>query len=587
MTVSGLLQSNFGKVEITKITTETDGGIKLCGNLYKPDTATEETPAPAVVVVHGWWKTKESQSSVSMELARRGFVVFNIDMYGHGGSETLRANFTDSWDALQLLYDLPYVDNTRLGMTGHSMGGKCCSYCIDQYKKEGGPNLKSIVVAGTDLYNEDENGEFYNFYEDRDVCLIAARYDDFEYHGSTIHGIWYNAPRDFWTTDRAKAFVNFGEKPENWTEEVVVDKMYTKDFDGVTAHRMLNTPTQIHSWHVLSPTSTGYIVSFLQDTLDAPNKLPASNQTAFLCELFKTLGLASMFVFIVYFVIVLVEDKNSTFACLAAETEVKPLEKPKGAGMAWFWAGIIIVGIVSYFTLFPLAVYCNSNASKFLPIVQARALGYWGMISGALTLLLCFLNYKFYGKKNGFDLKERGVILEKSKIGKTILLSLAAVAAGYVWVYIADYFFHSDFRFWTLAARAFESDKALYTLRFIPLFLLYYIPNSIATNCFRYNKLGGKDWVNTLIVSVTNALGILAVLFMQYSTFVITGYSKWHDNGSIKSAIGWSYAVVAVLIITPIIGRKIYKKTNNPYLAGIINGILVAILSCTSTTTLL
>ena len=103
---------------------------------------------------------------------------------------------------------------------------------------------------------------------------------------------------------------------------------------------------------------------------------------------------------------------------------------------------------------------------------------------------------------------------------------------------------------------------------------MYYIPNSIATNCFRYNKLGGKhEWVNTLVV--------------QYGVFVATGYSMWHADGSVKSAVGWSYAIVVILIVAPIVARKIYKKTNNPYLAGIVNGALVAILSCTSTTTVL
>ena len=45
--------------------------------------------------------------------------------------------------------------------------------------------------------------------------------------------------------------------------------------------------------------------------------------------------------------------------------------------------------------------------------------------------------------------------------------------------------------------------------------------------------------------------------------------------------------VLAILIVAPIVARKIYKKTNNPYLAGIINGAMVAIISCTSTTTVL
>ena len=55
-----ILQSDFGKVTVKKIKVETDAGLTMGGLLYVPDSATEENPAPAAVVVHGWWKTKES-----------------------------------------------------------------------------------------------------------------------------------------------------------------------------------------------------------------------------------------------------------------------------------------------------------------------------------------------------------------------------------------------------------------------------------------------------------------------------------------------------------------------------------------------
>jgi isoprenylcysteine carboxyl methyltransferase (ICMT) family protein YpbQ len=44
----------------------------------------------------------------------------------------------------------------------------------------------------------------------------------------------------------------------------------------------------------------------------------------------------------------------------------------------------------------------------------------------------------------------------------------------------------------------------------------------------------------------------------------------------------------AFLIIIPgasVIDRMLYKVTKNPYLAGIITGVIVAIISCANTTT--
>ena len=43
-----------------------------------------------------------------------------------------------------------------------------------------------------------------------------------------------------------------------------------------------------------------------------------------------------------------------------------------------------------------------------------------------------------------------------------------------------------------------------------------------------------------------------------------------------------------MLLILPasvVISRMIYKVTRNPYLAGIITGVIVTLLSCTNTTT--
>ena len=522
-----------------------------------------------------------------MELARRGMVVIAVDMYGHGDSSEVRDNFADSYNALQMLSKLPYVDAERLGMTGHSMGGKCCTSAVKWAGAGGSADIKAMVIAGTDPTYQDDDGNWINYYGNRDVCLIAARYDDFEYHGSAIHGPWYNAPRDYWKTDRAKSFVNFGDDPAEATEEVEVGKIYTREIDGRTARRALYTPTQIHSWFVLSPISTGLTCNFLQESLDAPNPLSSSNQLGFLKELFTALGLAGMFVFAVALVYVLV-DHTRTFACLKASKTVEPLPAPDKAGKLWFWGAILVCGIVSAVTLFPVATWINTGAiDPLLPIVQAKALGIWGVISGVVSLIIMYLSYRFHGKKTGFDLHERGILLPRGTVGKTIGLGVLVALASYAWVFIADYFFTVDFRFWTFAARAFDSGKWKYILAALPYYLMYYIPNSMATNSFRYNKLGKHEWVNTAVVAVGNALGTIIILLIQYGVFAATGYSMWHPNGSVKSAVGWTYAIVGILIVAPIVARKIYKKTNNPYLAGIINGILVAIISCTSTSTIL
>ena len=71
------------------------------------------------------------QDLFSVEYARRGMVVIATDMHGHGDSEATTSDdlYTAAVGvdaAVQLAGSLPYVDTTKIGVTGHSSGGAAC-----------------------------------------------------------------------------------------------------------------------------------------------------------------------------------------------------------------------------------------------------------------------------------------------------------------------------------------------------------------------------------------------------------------------------------------------------------------------------
>lgn len=102
----------------------TVNGSVSSGLLYVPKNATPQTKAPAVVLTHGLYNNREMQESNAIELVRRGFVVLAIDHGSHGHNTS-----TTSFDGLtfvnaaKYLYNLDYVDGTRIAVSGHSMGG--------------------------------------------------------------------------------------------------------------------------------------------------------------------------------------------------------------------------------------------------------------------------------------------------------------------------------------------------------------------------------------------------------------------------------------------------------------------------------
>lgn len=109
----------------------TVSGRVASGVLFVPKKASKENPAPAVVFTHGLYNNREMQEQNAIEAVRRGYVAIEIDCGGHGHNET-NGSFdgTSLYDAAKYLYNLPYVDKTRIAVSGHSMGGSETNNCL-------------------------------------------------------------------------------------------------------------------------------------------------------------------------------------------------------------------------------------------------------------------------------------------------------------------------------------------------------------------------------------------------------------------------------------------------------------------------
>ena len=279
-----VLQTDFGNLAIKDVRTVGPNGKILPGTLYVPESATAENPAPAVVNIHGWWKSREAEQFLSLELARRGYVVFNIDMSGHGDNEIWDDDVSrgdDVYGALKMLEDIVYVDSSRIGATGHSSGGSAIDAAFTRAQEAGGVGFASLLFVGKDPTYRDSDGNYFNKYGGIDVGGIASQYDDWYYNDADENGEWRNAPRDFLKTEYAKSFVGFGD-PSSVSGNVVSGQYYTEEVDGRTASRVLYNPVQIHSWNVLSPTVVKQAVEYFETTMPAASSLAPENQIGFL-----------------------------------------------------------------------------------------------------------------------------------------------------------------------------------------------------------------------------------------------------------------------------------------------------------------
>ena len=126
------VQNSWGSVNIQQIKIPTENGQWVVADLFKPLSATKDNPAPVVIVIPGFQRSKETLSNISIELSRRGMVVISIDPYAQGGSSSSmqrRAATKEGYGMFAIVEyisntdNLNYIDKSKIGVTGHSAGG--------------------------------------------------------------------------------------------------------------------------------------------------------------------------------------------------------------------------------------------------------------------------------------------------------------------------------------------------------------------------------------------------------------------------------------------------------------------------------
>ncbi len=586
MVFASCIQSSWGTVTVKDLRFETTVGKNMSALLFVPAGVSAENKAPAIITSHGMLNNREMQDLNFVELSRRGYVVLAIDMFSHGNSES--ADFGTMTqgvaEAVKMLSSINYVDTARIGITGHSFGGLNCSIAAMDPTSV----VSAVLINSCDAtYKNAETGEYINPYGAKDVGIIAGQYDEFMLRDVDENGNT-TAPRDFIKYGNAQSFLNFGADPTG-KELRSANTMYKETIDGEEAIRVIYSPAITHPWSHFSKQSTTATIEFFDTTLGTPNPIPATNQVWQWKVFFNFLGLVGFAMFAVNFAILLAF--TPFFSPLRADKVILPRQITKG-GYAWFWGSLVVIAIFSALTYLPIMKAVPGFLSVRGAFAQQAplAISIWAAITGVFTLLCLFLSYKFYGKKNGMDLAESGVSMSIKKLGKSLLMGVIVAIVTYAWVFFADYFFKTDFRIWVLAIKAFESNQAIIALfPYVLLFMIYFVVNSIATNVFNNNTIGSKDgkrqWLNTAILAVFNCVGPAVIVFLQYQSLFSTGENLYSADQA-HLFIVWLFPMLVMLPVATVISRKLYRVTNNPYVPGVINAILVTLMSVANTLTL-
>ncbi len=148
--IGWFIQADFGKVDVSNVTYKNYNGIRIRAKLLRPVSATPAHPAPGVVYIHGYQNNRETGDAYSIELARRGFVVLNIDAIGRGNSgepnDPKDPNFDPTYGgtaSLKYLRSLSFAKSDSVGMLGHSLGAEM-AYRVALND----PTVRALVITG-------------------------------------------------------------------------------------------------------------------------------------------------------------------------------------------------------------------------------------------------------------------------------------------------------------------------------------------------------------------------------------------------------------------------------------------------------
>ncbi len=143
--IASKIQSSAGRVTVQDIKIPTHNGQWVVADLYKPRSATSENPAPLVVVIPGFQRSKEALANVAIELSRRGIVAILIDPYAQGFSSASMSRIAATTEGYGMFAvvdyaagtpNLNYIDKTRIGATGHSAGGNAAIRGANYFGKQ-------------------------------------------------------------------------------------------------------------------------------------------------------------------------------------------------------------------------------------------------------------------------------------------------------------------------------------------------------------------------------------------------------------------------------------------------------------------
>lgn len=230
------------------------------------------------------------------------------------------------------------------------------------------------------------------------------------------------------------------------------------------------------------------------------------------------------------------------------------------------------------------------DTSKYIVNDTVAGFAAWGILCGVFGLVVtliiwgvnrCINIFKYGELASEYDERplEGFKIRSWQNVLKTPLLAAILLALFYGIMFGIWGMATVDFRFWTFDLRVFDLIRIPAMMKYVPFFFIFYMITSALSQNYRVKDL--PEWATIAINVVFNIIGILILLWASNDYFIRTGAQTvgYPVNLFYIAAI----PIIPCVAIATVIARRMYVRTGNAWLAGIINAVIMTIIACANT----
>jgi uncharacterized protein len=545
------INSGAGAAAIKEIKIYGTNGYVISAYLYTPSSATAQKPAPAILAFHGLNNQKNYMANTALEFARRGFVVLNADMSGHGFSNGANGeNGYGGPDALKYLRSLATVDKNNIGIVGMSQGGfgpatvaaqaipdgyNSIFYMESECNAPGNPNLTPCKGLKNVAYNIGTATEM-------GIMVLA------------------NQGSDVPNSQVVKAVFGI-------SDTVQVGKLYGS-IDAGTA-RILYQPWEEHAGSTDAPAAIGNAIQWMQMTLKGGTNLPPSDQIWGWKFLGTAAALFGAFLFLFAMGALLIQ--TPFFASLA-----EAVPEYKGfTGIGW-WIGALITTAVGPLTYLWVWQTIGTGGGPLPPNALwpqnfTNVYMVWSVIVGVIAIILIWVNHYVFTKKQGatavnYGLAWEGKGLDWVKIAKSLLLAICILFPLYLLLLLINSVWLVDFRAWVVSLMPMSPVRFQAFLGYLVPFAIFYIPEGIIFAAFIRANQGKASLAREMVINaVVLTLGALIWVLLAYVP-LFSGGQNFFGSGA-AGGLGAIY-YIPLLVLWPLVAclyTYFFRKTGRVY----------------------